>query len=188
MNQEQYDEFKAFYQYDKEYHDNIEVHLRDIVNTLKKRKELFQDDDDEADDCVIYKVLVLEGMAYMELHKDNIERFNEHIGALKDILNEALNKTLFDEEETLKGTNKLSSTPDKDMGETQIALYLGDMMKEIEHNYNISLRSCKEWLEKKPEHYDEIMLKYSCEESDEPPPSPEKKKKKGKKKKGGRRR
>jgi hypothetical protein len=187
MNQLKYDEFKAFYQYDKMYHDNIEVFLRDIVNTLKRKTETFKDDE-ERDECVIYRILVLEGMAYMELHEDNIERFKELIGDVKNILNDTLNKTLFDEEETMKGTNKSSSTPDKVIGETQLVVLLGGIMKETEHNYNLSLKAYEEWLEKKPEHYEKIMLKYSCEERDEPPPSPEKKKKKGKKKKGGRRR
>jgi len=73
---------------------------------------------------------------------------------------------------------------------------LGDLMKQVDFNYSLSLRNYDDWVSQKPEGYDEIMLKYSVKQEVKPvpapaPPAPEpekKKKRKGKKKKCGRRR
>ena len=190
MNQLKYDEFKAFYQYDKDYHENIEAMLQDIVDEMNLRKELFTEEEENA--CIVSRVLRMEGKAYMELHMDNIEGFKDAIDYVKSLMNHCLDMCLFEEEEALKGTDKSTSKPQKDMGETEIALALGKMMKDTEHNYNLSLEAYEKWLERKPEYYDEICLIYNKVESDEPvePPTPpeKKKKKKGKKKKAGRRR
>ena len=186
MNQLKYDEFKAFYQYDKDYHENILDMLRDIVDEMNLRKEHFTEEQENA--CVVSQVLRVEGKAYMELHMDNIEGFKEAIDYTKSLMNHCLDMCLFEEEEALKGSSKSSSKPQKDMGESEIALALGKMMKDTEHNYNLSLTAYEEWLNRKPKDYDEICLKYSKVESVEPPTPPKEKKKKKKGKKAGRRR
>lgn len=193
MNQElemRFVEFKAFYEYDKEYHESIEELIRRYAEELRLRKAL----DADTNSCIISKLLLMKTSAYLELHKNNIEGFKKGIDAVKVVLNELLNEFLFEESDDLQVTNKSSSNPDKEIGKSQTVVVLGKMMKDIEHNYNVAVYAYGEWVERKPEHYDEVLLKFNEAVKDKPveptpPPSPEKKKKKkGKKKKSGRRR
>ncbi len=190
-----YDEYKAFMAYDKAYQGEIMNLLKELVGNLEIRKTRKK----YGDQCVVNKVKHLEAMAYKELYKGNIDNFKVYIKGSKDILNSVLNDLLF-EEDVIKGVENQTSAPDKPLGNDEMAVYLGNVMKELEHNYMVSLRQYEIWLSRKPEKYDEF-LKW-CKEQDEaaapvvpavpapvvPALEPFKKKRKGKKKKAGRRR
>jgi len=194
-------EFKEFHGFEVKYFAEIEDLLRSLVAEIHHRQSTLTEK--QAENCVITKCLHLEGQAYMELHKNNIQAYKKYIGVCKDLLNLLLNQLLFKEDKdvVVAGVTKSSSSPEEAMKENEMALSIADMMKKVEFNYQLSLTNYITLL-KKPDGYDEFMADYEVlyeaqEESEvkdikaeAPAPAPEKKKKKkkGKKKKGGKRR
>jgi len=205
--QEKLTEFKEFHGFEVKYFAEIEDLLRSLVAEIHQRTSILTKK--QAENCVITKCLHLEGQAYMELHKNNIQAYKKYIGVCKDLLNLLLNQLLFKEDKdvVVAGVTKSSSSPEEAMKENEMALSIADMMKKVEFNYQLSLTNYITLL-KKPDGYDEFMAEvksdiddevlYEAQEESEvkdikaeaPVPAPEKKKKKkkGKKKKGGKRR
>jgi len=200
-------EFKEFHGFEVKYYAEIEDLLRSLVAEIHHRQSTLTEE--QAENCVITKCLHLEGQAYMELHKNNIQAYKKYIGVCKDLLNLLLNQLLFKEDKdvVVAGVTKSSSSPEEAMKENEMALSIADMMKKVEFNYQLSLTNYIT-LQEKPDGYDEFMAEvksdiddevlYEAQEESEvkdikaeaPAPAPEKKKKKkkGKKKKGGKRR